>query len=130
MTVTVGAAPARPFDGDWNAERRERLREAALAAADSVAPGTSARVLASETIVGPDIEQALGLTDGDLDGGELAPDQALSYRPFLDWDCGRTAIKGLYLGGHCVAPSPFLLGVSAMRAVGALLADLKSGRLK
>ena len=130
MTVTIGAVPSRLFDGDWTDEKRKRLSTLALAAADQAAPGTSARVVASQIIVGPDIAEAIGVTDGDLDGGEVAPDQIFGFRPFAGWQDGRTSVAGLYLGGHCVAPSPFLLGSAAVRAARALIADLTSGRLK
>ena len=38
-------------------------------------PGSRAHVVASELLVPPDIEAALGATDGDLAGGEIAGDR-------------------------------------------------------
>jgi hypothetical protein len=38
-------------------------------------------------------------------------------------------VEGLYLAGPSAAPSPFLLGVAALRAANALLADFKAGKL-
>jgi len=83
-------------------------------------------------MVGSDYEQALGATDGDLEGGELAPDQALGFRPFGDtqWQDGRTPVLGLYLGGASSACSPFLLGVSGERAAYAVIADFQARRLR
>jgi phytoene dehydrogenase-like protein len=68
----------------------------------------------------------LGLTLGDLDGGELAPDQMLGFRPFPDWAPGRTPVAGLYLGGVSAAPSPFFTGLAGDRAARALLQDWKN----
>jgi phytoene dehydrogenase-like protein len=129
MTATLGAIPAHLFDGPWTPDKRALLVKAALAAAETAAPGVSGRVLASHVIAAPDIEAALGLTDGDLDGGELTPDQALSFRPWPGMEGGRTAVAGFYLAGPSAAPSPFLTGASGQRAALTLLADLKTGRL-
>ena len=129
MTATLSAVPARPFDGPWTADKRALLVKAALAAAEIGAPGMSGRVLASHVVAAPDIEEGLGLTEGDLDGGELAPDQALSFRPWPGVEGGRTQLRGFYLAGPSTAPSPFLTGASGQNAALTLLADLKSGRL-
>ncbi len=132
MTATLSAIPARLSDGAWTAEKRDRLVQLALSAAERAMPGVSARVLATHVLTGPDFEAALGVTAGDLDGGELAPDQALEFRPFgtAEWQDGRTPIQGLYLGGPSSAPSPFLLGVSGERAALAMLADFQTGVLR
>jgi phytoene dehydrogenase-like protein len=133
MTATISAVAGRLSDGPWTAAKREHLAQIALTAAERVLPGVSQHVLAGRTVIAPDVETGLGLTCGDLDGGELAPDQALSFRPFGEgssawtslWLDGRTPVNGLYLGGPSSAPSPFLLGVSGERAAMAMLADLE-----
>ena len=127
MTATIGAIPARLFDGEWTADKRDRLSALALAAAKRACPGLSAQVLAREVMVAPDFETELGATFGDLDGGELSPDQTLSHRPFAGWDDGRTPITGLYLSGGSASCAPFFTGVSGLRAARHLLADLKRG---
>jgi phytoene dehydrogenase-like protein len=137
MTATISGVPSVLSDGPWTASKREQLAQIALSAAERAAPGVSQRVLAGRTIVSPDIESVLGLTNGDLDGGELAPDQALGFRPFGDggpdwtssWLDGRSPIKGLYLGGPSTSLSPFLLGVSGERAAKVILADIEEERL-
>jgi phytoene dehydrogenase-like protein len=69
------------------------------------------------------MEEALGLTGGDLDGGELAPDQMLAFRPGA-----RTAVPGLYLAGPSSAAGPLGLGVAGLTAALALMADLAARR--
>jgi phytoene dehydrogenase-like protein len=132
MTATLSGIPTQLFDGAWTDERRAKLMRTALGAAERAMPGISRLVLGHETMVGPDYEQALGASDGDLDGGELAPDQALGFRPFGDaeWQDGRTPVVGLYLGGASSACSPFLLGVCGERAALAAVADFKARRLR
>jgi phytoene dehydrogenase-like protein len=132
MTATLSPIPTRLFDGAWTDDKRVKLTALALAAAKRAVPDIEARLLAHELIAGPDIETALGATDGDCDGGELASDQALGFRPFHDaeWQDGRTPISGLYLGSASSAASPFLLGVSGERAALAVAADLGAGRMR
>jgi phytoene dehydrogenase-like protein len=132
LTATLSAIPARLFDGVWTNAKRNQLAEMALAAAERAMPGITARVLARHVMVGPDFESALGATAGDLDGGELSPDQVLNYRPFggADWQDGRTPFHRLYLGGPSSAASPFWLGASGERAALAMLADFEARRLR
>jgi phytoene dehydrogenase-like protein len=87
------------------------------------------RVLAVHVVTAPDIEEWLGLTEGDLDGGEIAPDQVFSLRPWAGMETSRTQIAGFYLAGPSAAPSPFLLGAAASRTASAVIADFKGGRL-
>ncbi|MGQ0742567.1 MAG: phytoene desaturase family protein [Alphaproteobacteria bacterium] len=129
MTATLSAIPARLFDGAWTPEKRARLVSAALAAADTAASGTSGHVLASEVLAAPEIEAGLGLSDGDLEGGEMAPDQAFSFRPWRGTEGGRTAVAGFYLAGASTPPAPFLTGASGQRAAQTILADIQARRL-
>jgi phytoene dehydrogenase-like protein len=130
MTASFGAIPPKLFDGAWTSLKREQLIAAALSAAERVMPGIGATVLATHVVTPAEIENALGLTEGDLDGGEIAPDQMFGFRPFADWHDGRTPVNGLYYGGPSAAPSPFLAGAAGIRAASALFADLKIGRLE
>ena len=81
-----------------------------------------------QALLPADIERDIGVTDGDLEGGEIAPDQILGFRPLQYWQDARTVVAGLYLGGPSAEPSPFLSGVSGDHAALALLADLGGAR--
>jgi phytoene dehydrogenase-like protein len=127
MTATISAVPSR-MSGGWEEPRREQLAAIALAAAERAFPGVASLVLAQHVIVGSDVEQALGATEGDLDGGEIAPDQLLESRPLRGaaWRDGRTPIASLFLAGRSSAASPFLLGAAGDLAARAVIADLKA----
>lgn len=130
MTATLAGIPYRLFDGAWTYEKRDLLRDRALAAAEAVLPGVSARVLAVKVIAPPDIEAALGATEGDLMGGEIASDQMLGMRPWLDGAGPRTPVDGLYLAGPSTMAGVVASCASGVFAARALLADLQAGRLK
>lgn len=128
LTVTLGAIPCSPFDGPWSLEKREALRARALALVEEVLPG--AAVKASELILPPDIEARLGLTEGDLSGGDYAPTQMLAFRPFPDCRGTRTPIEGLYLAGSSSVLGPLATCASGAAAARAVLADIRAGRLR
>ena len=130
LTVTLGAIPHTPFDGAWTHEKRDRLRDTALAAVETVWPGVAKRVLGLELIVPPDVEHMLGGSGGDLSGGELAPDQMLGFRPFADCRGTRTPVEGLYLAGPSSALGPLATCAAGVAAARAVMADFAAGRLK
>lgn len=125
LTVTLGAIPHTPFDGPWDAGKRAALREAALDGVEAVLPGTRANVKAAVLLLPPDIENELGLTEGDLSGGEYSASQMLSFRPFPDCMAARTPLKRLYLAGPSSALGPLGTCASGAAAAAAVLADLR-----
>ena len=116
VTLTLACIPARLFDGPWTNEKRALLLSRAL---ERLQPLGLPRMIAAATIVPPDIEEALGLTGGDLDGGMLAPDQMLAFRPGP-----RTPVTRLYLVGPSSAAGPLGLGAAGIAAAVAVMTDL------
>jgi phytoene dehydrogenase-like protein len=123
LTATLGCIAPRLFDGPWTHEKRDALRDRALAAIETILPGTSASVVAAELIVPPDIEEALGATDGDLWGGEIAADQMFDLRPGFEIASPRTPIGGLYLAGPSSAAGPLGTCAAGVIAARAMIAD-------
>jgi phytoene dehydrogenase-like protein len=124
LTATVSGVPSALVDGAWTEGKRGQLVNRVLAAAETVSPGISDTVLAYAAYVPSDCAQALGITAGDLDGGEVAPDQVFDFRPVREWSNGRTPIAGLYLGGPSSSPSPFFTGLAGVRAARVAIGDL------
>ena len=118
MTVTMAGIPARLFDGGWSQDKRNRLAAGALRRIEAALPGTLAGLAGVKVIVPPDIEAELAASEGDLDGGQLAPDQMLALRPGA-----RTALAGFYLGGASAAAGPLGTGAAGYAAALSLLAD-------
>lgn len=125
-TVTLEHIPFQPFDGPWTHEKRLKLKTLAFALLDEALPGSSAAVVASELIVPPDIENLLGLTEGDMCGGELSPAQMLAFRPFAECRGTRTPVAGLYLAGPSSTLGPVATCASGWAAAHAVLADRKA----
>jgi phytoene dehydrogenase-like protein len=123
VTLSLSCIPLALFDGGWTAEKRDLLLSRALAGLGALKSLPGLR--AAATIVPPDIEEALGLTSGDLDGGALAPDQMLALRPGP-----RCALRGLYLAGPSSVAGPLGLSAAGVAAAVALMADLCAGGRK
>ena len=117
-TVTLSAIPYRLLDGGWMGENRAALAARALMRIEKALPGTLATILAVRIITPPDMETMLGVTDGDLDGGLIAPDQMLSLRPG-----SRTKLPGFYLGSRSTQAGPLGTGAAGFAAAAALMAD-------
>ena len=77
------------------------------------------------------MEQMLGVSGGDLTGGELAADQMLGLRPLPIPAPRRRARRwtGLYLAGPSSALGPLATCASGVAAARAVTADLAAGRL-
>jgi phytoene dehydrogenase-like protein len=118
ITVTLGAIPHTLFDGAWTGDKRAALAARALARLEAQAPGIVANLAGLKIFVPPDIEEALGASGGDLDGGVLAPDQMLGLRPGP-----RSAISGLYLAGSSCRAAPHGACVGGAAAAAAIIAD-------
>jgi phytoene dehydrogenase-like protein len=118
LTVTIAGIPPRLFDGQWTQERRLRLAASVLPRIEAALPGTLAALTGIRIIVPPDMEARLGASSGDLDGGQLAPDQMLAFRP-----AARTAMPGFYLGGASTAAGPLGTGAAGYAAALSVLAD-------
>jgi phytoene dehydrogenase-like protein len=118
LTVTMSGIPAHLFDGAWTAAARAQLAAGALRRIETALPGTLAALAGIRIIAPPDMETRLGVSEGDLDGGQLAPDQMLGLRPGA-----RTALPGFYLGGASTAAGPLGTGAAGYAAALSLLAD-------
>lgn len=132
LAVTIGCVPHRFFDGAWTNARRDQLRERALRAIESALPGTTERILGLKLIVPTDIEEAIGRTEGDLSGGEIAPDQMLGMRPWTarGLEAPRTALRGFYIAGPSTTAGALATCASGAAAADAVLADRNQGWLR
>jgi len=73
-------------------------------------------------IISPlDLEQTYGLTEGDLNHGQLMLDQFLFMRPIPGWSNHKTPIDHLYLCGSGVHGGGGVSGVSGRNVAKAVL---------
>jgi phytoene dehydrogenase-like protein len=86
------------------------------------APGLKASIKRVHTITPRALESAYGLSEGDLNHGQLILDQMFFMRPLPGWSNHKTPIEGLLLCGNGVHGGGGISGASGRNAATALKA--------
>jgi len=79
-------------------------------------PGLRDRIRDVRSITPLDLERTWGLTEGDMNHGQLILDQLLFMRPIPGWSDHRTPVDGLYLCGSGVHGGGGISGVAGRNA--------------
>jgi phytoene dehydrogenase-like protein len=127
MSIYMQYAPYKLRNAAW-AEQCTQLGETVVNTLAQYVPDLPGKVLAQQVITPLDLEQAYGLTGGQIFHGELALDQIFTMRPFLDFARYKTPIESLYLCGSGTHPGTGLTGGSGANAAREIIKDLKSRR--
>jgi phytoene dehydrogenase-like protein len=122
VSVHFQFAPYALRHGDWVTSRALVERSAVETIATHFRSfGASVREVRS--ITPADLEATWGVTEGDLNHGQLILDQLLFMRPMPGWSDHRTPIDGLYLCGSGVHGGGGISGVAGRNAARRVLAD-------
>ena len=122
MSCFVMYAPYQLAEGDWETER-ENLGDTVQATVEEFFPGFGELVLHREVVTPLDIEQQVGLTEGNIFAGELFPSQLFLHRPAPGWNQYRTPIAGYYQCGSGTHPGGCVTGGPGMLAAQQVLRD-------
>jgi phytoene dehydrogenase-like protein len=106
--------------GNWQSDRAT-LEQRAIDTLAAYAPALKSSIRATRSITPLDLEQVWGLTEGDLNHGQLILDQALFMRPMPGWSDHRTPVDGLYLCGSGIHGGGGISGASGRNAARAIL---------
>ncbi len=101
VSIHFQFAPYGLKRSDWETERVQ-VEKLALDTLEEFAPGLRSSILERRLITPPELESEYGLTEGDLNHGQLMLDQFLFMRPIPGWSDHRTPIDHLYLCGNGV----------------------------
>jgi len=132
VSVHFQFAPYKLKVSEWKVER-ERVEKLAIDTlaeyfpnlkSSTLAPGASAGVVNQKSITPLDLETTYGLTEGDLNHGQLMLDQFLFMRPIPGWSNHKTPIDGLYLCGSGVHAGGGISGASGRNAAKMVLKQL------
>ena len=100
-----GHAPYELKGASWASRAATTFRKTVLDTIETFAPGLSRRHhRRCRSCSPPDIEQIVGLPQGHIFHGELAPDQLFFQRPVAGYADYRTPIRGLYVCGISMHP--------------------------
>jgi phytoene dehydrogenase-like protein len=115
-------APVLPADDPRWPELRERAKQNALRAVESVAPGFTASIEQLELLAAPDLERVFALTGGNIFHGAMRPERLLARRPSGWLRPYRTPLPRLWLCGSGTHPGGGVMGAPGRNAALEILA--------
>jgi phytoene dehydrogenase-like protein len=101
LSIHFQFAPYKLKTGDWRLEGG-KVEKLAIDTLAEYFPNLQSRISSLQTITPLDLEETYGLTEGDLNHGQLMLDQFLFMRPIPGWSNHKTPIDNLYLCGSGV----------------------------
>jgi phytoene dehydrogenase-like protein len=107
-----------PYEMDWTTRRGE-VAQQFIDLIARFAPNFPDIIESHEVLGPPDIEERIGLTQGNIFQGEVTPDQMWEHRL-----TPRTPIPGVYLCGAATHPAGSVIATNGRNAAAAVLADL------
>lgn len=123
MSIFVQYAP---FDlrGGWNDERREAFGNAVIDTLGEYAPNLRDIILHRQVLTPADLEESIGLTEGNIFHGELALHQLFFLRPAPRWAQYETPVRNLFLCGSGTHPGGGVCGAPGRLAAQRMLGTL------
>lgn len=101
VSIHFQFAPYSLKNGNWD-DRRSEIENLAIDTLSEHFPNLKSSILKRQSFTPKDLEAIYGLTEGDLNHGQLMLDQFLFMRPIPGWSNHRTPIDNLYLCGSGV----------------------------
>src|ERR1017187_10560609 len=122
--VFVQYAPYELADGPWTAEKRTAFGATVIDTIAAQSPDFKRLILHAEIRTPWDLENEVGLTEGNIFQGELTMDQLLFNRPLPGYAQYRSPVRGLYMCGSSTHPGGGVMGAPGANAARAVLKDL------
>ncbi|HEY6074854.1 MAG TPA: NAD(P)/FAD-dependent oxidoreductase, partial [Anaerolineales bacterium] len=120
ISIHFQYAPYALREGDWET-CRAALEDLAIDTLREWFPDLKSSILVRKSLTPLDLEQTYGLTEGDLDHGQILLDQFFFMRPIPGFAGHKTPIDGLYLGGSGVHGGGGISGAGGRNAAVVLL---------
>ncbi len=115
-------APYALRQGAWE-QLHPELERCAIDTAAAAFPQLKSSIRETKSLTPLDLEKTYGLTEGDLNHGQLILDQMFFMRPMPGWSNHKTPIDGFYLCGNGLHAGGGLSGASGRNAARAVLKD-------
>ena len=125
MSNFVQYCPAKLADGPWTPEKRDQFGQTVVDKIERYSPGFKDLIVHMEVRTPHDIEEEIGLTEGNIFQGELTMDQLLFNRPFPGYAQYRMPVKNLYMCGSSTHPGGGVSAACGANAAREILLDLK-----
>ncbi|KAA0272232.1 MAG: amine oxidase, partial [Chloroflexi bacterium] len=119
VSIHFQFAPYALKNGDWRVEIK-KVEELAINSLSEYFPNLRASISNLKSLSPLDLESTYGLTEGDLNHGQLMLDQFLFMRPIPGWSNHKTPIDNLYLCGSGVHGGGGVSGAAGRNVVRAV----------
>lgn len=123
LSCFVQYAPYKLKNASWE-NRREEFGNAVIDTISEYAPNLKNIIIGKQVLTPLDIEEQIGLTEGNIFQGELSLEQLFFLRPVAGWARYRTPIKNLYMCGSATHPGGGIMGAPGRLAALEILKDL------
>ena len=123
LSCFVQYAPYKLASGTWD-EQREAFGNTVIDTIAQHSPNFKDLILHAEIRTPWDIENEVGLTEGNIFQGELTMDQLLFNRPVPGYAQYRAPVRGMYMCGSSTHPGGGVMGAPGANAARAVLRDL------
>ncbi len=124
MSCFVQYCPPKVGGQNWTKENKDAFGETVIQQIADYSPGFKDRILHMEVRTPKELEEEVGLTEGNIFQGELTFDQLLFNRPIPGYAQYRSPIKGLYMCGSSTHPGGGVMGAPGRNAAAEILKDL------
>ncbi|MEM1145476.1 MAG: NAD(P)/FAD-dependent oxidoreductase, partial [Pseudomonadota bacterium] len=125
MSTFIQYCPPTLADGPWTPEKRDQFGATVIDKIERYAPGFKDLVVHAEIRTPHEIENEIGLTEGNIFQGELTIDQLLFNRPFPGYGQYRMPLKNMYMCGSSTHPGGGVSSACGANAAREILLDLK-----
>jgi phytoene dehydrogenase-like protein len=113
MSCFVQYAPYHIKEGAENWPKyREAFGDAVVDTLAEYIPGLRDKILYRQVLTPWDLEQSMGLTEGNIFQGELSLEQLLFQRPLADFSKYKTSVPKLWMCGSGTHPGGGIMGAS------------------
>jgi phytoene dehydrogenase-like protein len=125
MSNFIQYCPPELADGPWTPEKRDRFGQTVVDKIERHSPGFKDLIVHMEVRTPHEIENEIGLTEGNIFQGELTIDQLLFNRPFPGYGQYRMPVKNMYMCGSSTHPGGGVSSACGANAAREILMDLK-----
>ena len=125
MSVFVQYAPPYINGRDWTNEDRDAFGRDVIDQIANYSPNFKSLILDAEVRTPREIEDEIGLTEGNIFQGELTLDQLFFNRPIPGYAQFRGPLRGLYMCGSATHPGGGVMAAPGANAARELLRDLR-----
>ena len=126
MSNFIQYCPPELADGPWTPEKRDAFGKSVIDKIERYSPGFSDLIEHMEIRTPHEIENEVGLTEGNIFQGELTIDQLLFNRPFPGYAQYRMPVKNMYMCGSSTHPGGGVSSACGANAAREILKDLKA----